>query len=136
MVGGGIPGVCAAISAARQGANVCLIEKDGQLGGRHTQNFRFPFDQEFPTSFPNGRESGLLDEICLEVSRRNQERSHLGLSRVLYDLVKNEKRILLLFNHNLTEAIMNTDENLIKSLLFTKHDLKDSKLAKGKYFID
>lgn len=136
VVGGGIPGVCAAISAARQGANVCLIEKDGQLGGRHTQNFRFPFDQEFPTSFPNGRESGLLDEICLEVSRRNQERSHLGLSRVLYDLVKNEKRILLLFNHNLTEAIMNTDENLIKSLLFTNHDLKDSKLAKGKYFID
>ena len=78
VVGGGIPGVCAAISAAREGANVCLIEKDAQLGGRHTQNFRFPFDQKFPTSFPSGRESGLLDEICIEVSRHNQERSHLG----------------------------------------------------------
>ena len=136
VAGGGIPGVCAAISAARQGANVCLIERDAQLGGRHTQNFRFPFDQKFPTSFPSGRESGLLDEICLEVSRHNLERSHLGLSRVLDDLVRNEKRISLLLNHHLAEANMNADENLIESLLFTNNDLKDSKNAKGKYFID
>jgi len=136
VVGGGIPGVCAAISAARQGANVCLIESNSQLGGRHTQNLRFPFDQNFPISFPSGRESGLLDEICLEVSHYNKERSHLGLTRVLDFLVKNEKRISLLLNHHLTKANMDGDDNLIKSLQFTNNDLNDSKLAKGKYFID
>ena len=136
MVGGGIPGVCAAISAARQGANVCLVEKKSQLGGRHTQNFRFPFDQNFPTFFPSGRESGLLDEICLEVSHYNQERSYLGLSRVLDDLVRNEKRISLLLDHHLTKADMIGEGKLIKSLLFTDNDLNDSKLTRGKYFID
>jgi len=136
VIGGGIPGVCAAISAARQGANVCLVEKNSQLGGRHTQNFRFPFDHNFRTSFPSGRESGLLDEICLEVSYYNKEKSYLGLSRVLDDLVRNEKRISLLLNHHLTDADMNGDEKLIKSLRFINNDLSDSKLTKGKYFID
>ena len=34
VVGGGFPGVCAAVAAARTGAEVALIERDGLLGGQ------------------------------------------------------------------------------------------------------
>ena len=36
VCGGGIAGVCAAVTAARQGANVVLIESSGMLGGTMT----------------------------------------------------------------------------------------------------
>ncbi len=36
VIGGGIAGVSAAIAAARQGASVCLIEKENALGGLAT----------------------------------------------------------------------------------------------------
>lgn len=39
VCGGGIAGVCAAVSAARQGASVMLIERGGSLGGTLTEGF-------------------------------------------------------------------------------------------------
>ena len=39
VCGGGIAGVCAAVSAARQGASVILIERGGSLGGTLTEGF-------------------------------------------------------------------------------------------------
>lgn len=39
VVGGGPAGICAAISAARQGANVLLMERYGYLGGMSTGGF-------------------------------------------------------------------------------------------------
>lgn len=37
VVGGGPAGVCAAISAARNGAKTLLVEQSGMLGGMATQ---------------------------------------------------------------------------------------------------
>lgn len=34
VAGGGFPGVCAAVAAARAGAAVALVERDGMLGGQ------------------------------------------------------------------------------------------------------
>lgn len=39
VCGGGIAGVCAAVTAARQGANTVLIERSGCLGGTMTEGF-------------------------------------------------------------------------------------------------
>jgi len=39
VCGGGIAGVCAAVTAARNGANVILVERSGCLGGTMTEGF-------------------------------------------------------------------------------------------------
>ncbi len=44
VVGGGPAGVCAAVSAARQGAKVILMERYGYLGGMSTGGFVLLFD--------------------------------------------------------------------------------------------
>lgn len=41
VVGGGFPGVCAAVAAARTGAKVGLIERDGLLGGQASVIYTF-----------------------------------------------------------------------------------------------
>ena len=41
VVGGGFPGVCAAVAAARLGVSVALIERDGMLGGQAAEIYTF-----------------------------------------------------------------------------------------------
>lgn len=43
VVGGGISGVAAAVSAARQGMSVLIIEKSGNFGGAMSNSLVFPF---------------------------------------------------------------------------------------------
>ena len=43
VAGGGLSGVAAAISAAREGLNVLLVEKSGCLGGAIANNLVYPF---------------------------------------------------------------------------------------------
>ena len=44
VVGGGFPGVCAAVAAARAGARVALVERDGMLGGQAAEIYTFGLD--------------------------------------------------------------------------------------------
>jgi len=44
VVGGGFPGVCAAVGAARAGASVAMIERDGALGGQAAEVYTFGLD--------------------------------------------------------------------------------------------
>lgn len=44
IVGGGFAGVCAAVAAARAGANTVLIERDGMLGGQAAEVYTFGLD--------------------------------------------------------------------------------------------
>lgn len=44
VAGGGFPGVCAAVGAARAGAKVVLVERDGMLGGQAAEIYTFGLD--------------------------------------------------------------------------------------------
>ena len=44
VVGGGFPGVCAAVGAARAGAKVAIVERDGMLGGQAAEIYTFGID--------------------------------------------------------------------------------------------
>lgn len=66
VAGGGLSGVCAAVSAAREGLGVLLIEKSGSLGGAISNNLVYPFMAYWTNTLEGEREylsEGLFREI-------------------------------------------------------------------------
>ncbi|MDG2166291.1 MAG: FAD-dependent oxidoreductase, partial [Opitutales bacterium] len=94
VAGGGLAGVCAAISAARLGSKVILIQDRSRLGGNsssevkmHPRGSRFGF-----------REGGIIEEICLENAYHNEQYSWEIWDLLLYDKVIREPNIKLLLD--------------------------------------
>ena len=67
VVGGGISGVAAAVSAKRQGLSVLLIEKSGCLGGAMTGSLVYPF---MPFIVPGKEKKIVSDGIFTEMCNR------------------------------------------------------------------
>jgi hypothetical protein len=119
VVGGGISGTCAAISAARNGVNVALVHERSTLGGNSSSEVRlFPEDTCGFTTWI--KESGILEEIAVEERARNWEpyiegmmNSHWDL--VLYEWVKREKNLHLFLNTTMREVEM-ADESHIHAV--------------------
>ena len=70
VVGGGMAGLTAAVSAAREGAKVLLVEKNGFLGGvgtaglvNHLLGARLILDNKIYQSVSTAREMSLADTI-------------------------------------------------------------------------
>jgi hypothetical protein len=119
VVGGGISGTCAAISAARNGVNVALVHERSMLGGNSSSEVRlFPEDTcSFSTWI---KESGILEEITVEERVRNWEPYIEGLMNshwdlVLYEWVKREKNLSLFLNTTMREVEM-ADESHIHAV--------------------
>jgi hypothetical protein len=110
VVGGGISGTCAAISAARNGAKTALVHERSTLGGNSSSEVRL-FPEDTCVFSPWIKESGILEEIAVEERARNWEpyiegmmNSHWDL--VLYEWVKREKNLSLFLNTTMREVSM------------------------------
>ncbi len=101
VVGGGISGMCAAITAAREGASVVLMHERAVLGGNASSEMRMWICGSFGE---NNRETGILEEIALENMYRNPSKSYPLWDTVLFDFVKREKNITLLLNCTCMDA--------------------------------
>jgi hypothetical protein len=105
VCGGGISGVCAAITAARQGVQVILIQDRPVLGGNASSEVRLWILGATSHMFNNNRyarEGGVVDEILTENMYRNPEGNPVVLDTVLLDKIIAEDNILLLLNTTLT----------------------------------
>jgi hypothetical protein len=99
VVGGGLAGVCAAISAARNGARVVLVQDRSVLGGNASSEIRMHVvGADCHGTRPGARESGLLEELRLEDAARNPQRSYAQWDLLLYDKVVAEPNITLLLD--------------------------------------
>src|SRR5512145_1147246 len=86
VVGGGMAGLIAAVSAARHGAKVLLMQDRPVLGGNASSECRVHIcGADRHNSLPNLRETGLLEELRLENLYRNPNRSFSIWDTILYE---------------------------------------------------
>jgi hypothetical protein len=101
VVGGGLAGVCAAITAARQGIKVVLIQDRPVLGGNSSSEVRLwalGATSHMGNNNRWAREGGVIDEIFVENTYRNPEGNPHFYDAVLLDKVISEPNITLLLN--------------------------------------
>ncbi len=101
VVGGGLSGVCAAITAARKGVKVVLIQDRPVLGGNSSSEVRLWIlgaTSHLGNNNRWSREGGVIDEILVENTYKNKEGNPLILDVILLDKVKSEANITLLLN--------------------------------------
>lgn len=101
VVGGGLAGVCAAISAARRAVKVCLIQDRPVLGGNASSEVRvwaLGATSHMGNNNRFSREGGIIDELMTENLRRNREGNPVLFDMVMMDKVLAEENIRLLLN--------------------------------------
>jgi hypothetical protein len=97
VAGGGVAGVCAAISAARHGAKVVLVQDRSRLGGNSSSEVKMHIvGADSHRGRPGWRESGLIEELRLEDAVNNPQRCWEMWDFLLYDKVVSEPNITLL----------------------------------------
>ncbi|MCK0189962.1 FAD-dependent oxidoreductase [Arenibacter sp. F20364] len=118
VVGGGLSGVCTAITAARAGLKVVLLQDRPVLGGNASSEVRL-WSLGATSHMGNNnrwsREGGLINEILLENLKRNKEGNPLIFDTVLLEKVYEEKNITLLLNTAVYE-VEKGDDKKIKSV--------------------
>ncbi len=118
IVGGGLAGTCAAISAAREGLKVVLVQDRPVLGGNASSEVRLwalGATSHQGNNNRYAREGGLIDEIMVENLKRNPEGNPVLFDMVLIDKVKAEKNITLLLNTVMTD-VTKSEATVISSI--------------------
>ncbi|MHC1695815.1 MAG: FAD-dependent oxidoreductase [Eubacteriales bacterium] len=103
VVGGGLAGICAAITAARHGARVVLIQDRPVLGGNASSEVRMWIRGAHGKGM---RECGILEELALENQYRNPTLNFSIWDSVLYGAVSAEDNITLLLNCSVLDAVV------------------------------
>ncbi|MBN2552388.1 MAG: FAD-dependent oxidoreductase [Spirochaetales bacterium] len=87
VCGGGVPGVCAALAAARGTARVALLQDRGVLGGNSSSEACVPPHGASSAGHNRmARETGILEELRMEYAARSPRADN----RVFWDLVLRE----------------------------------------------
>src|SRR5687767_11849989 len=118
VVGGGLSGVCCAITAARSGIKVVLVQDRPVLGGNSSSEVRLWIlgaTSHMGNNNRWAREGGVIDEILVENTYRNPEGNAVIFDTVLLDKVVSEPNIVLLLNTAVHEVIK-SDADTISSL--------------------
>jgi hypothetical protein len=101
VVGGGLSGVCCAITAARAGIRVVLVQDRPVLGGNSSSEVRLwvlGATSHMGNNNRWAREGGVIDELLLENLYRNPEGNPLIFDTILLEKVILEPNITLLLN--------------------------------------
>ena len=131
VVGGGMAGLIAAVSAARHGAKVLLMQDRPVLGGNASSEIRMWI---CGARGPDAKETGLLEEIMLTNYYRNRTMKYAIWDTVLYEKAKFTEGISLLLNCACQEVT--TDGNHIVSIKGYQSTTQTFHEVKANYFAD
>jgi len=95
VCGGGLSGICAAISAARRGVKVVLVQDRPVLGGNASSEMRMGI---MGAAGDHNKEAGILEELQLKNFYHNPLRRYTVWDDVMYSAVVEEPNITLLLN--------------------------------------
>src|SRR5690606_6486094 len=115
ITGGGLSGVCAAITAARQGLKVVLVQDRPVLGGNASSEVRLwvlGATSHMGNNNRWAREGGVIDELLVENMYRNPEGNAIIFDLVLLDKVIQEPNITLLLNTAVYEVEKDGPEHI------------------------
>lgn len=138
VVGGGIAGVCCAISAARAGVKVTLVQDRPVLGGNASSEVRLwvlGATSHMGNNNRWSREGGIIGELLLENLFRNKEGNALIFDTIMLEKVVEEKNITLLLNTSVFATHKNADNNIASVEGFCSQNSKFYALH-GSYFCD
>lgn len=131
VVGGGLSGTIAALSAARHGLKVVLVQDRPVLGGNCSSEIRMWV--RGAKGYWN-RETGILAEFEEENIYRNPTLAPAIWDSVLYGKIKENENITLLLNTSCLDA--ECDKNKIKSILAWQLTTYSWHKVSAKYFAD
>jgi len=138
IVGGGLAGTCAALTAARAGAKVVLVQDRPVLGGNSSSEVRLWIlgaTSHMGNNNRWAREGGVIDEILVENLYRNKEGNAVIFDTILLEKVVNESNIILLLNTAVYDVIKK-DDTSIESVKAFCSQTSTGYLLKAPIFID
>jgi len=135
VVGGGMAGLIAAMSAARHGANVILMHDRPVLGGNASSECRVHIcGADRNAHHPDLRETGILEELRLANLHVNPQRSYSVWDTVLYDAARRQDGLQLMLNCSACDAEM--DGPWIVSVTGWQTTTQTRHTVRAKVFID
>ncbi|MBC6997076.1 FAD-dependent oxidoreductase [Cytophaga sp. FL35] len=138
VVGGGLSGVCSAITAARSGLKVILFQDRPVLGGNASSEVRL-WSLGATSHMGNNnrwsREGGLINEILLENLKRNKEGNPLIFDTVLLEKIYEEKNITLFLNTAVYQVEKSDGKNIESVTAFCSQN-STTYIAKAPLFVD
>ena len=131
VVGGGMAGTCAALTSARQGLKVTLVQDRPVLGGNASSEVRLWIlgaTSHMGNNNRWAREGGVIDEILLENVYRNKEGNPLILDTILLEKVAQEPNITLLLNTAVYEVEKSSARKISSAKAFCSQSSTQYKL--------
>lgn len=138
VVGGGLTGICCAISAARRGSKVLLIQDRPVLGGNASSEIRLwalGATSHMGNNNRWAREGGIINEIMTENVYRNKEGNPVLFDTVLVDIVMAEPNITLLLDTVVYKVTKSSNE-LIDHIVAYNPLNETRYLIKGQFYAD
>lgn len=119
VVGGGLSGVCAAITAARQGLQIILVQDRPVLGGNASSEVRLwvlGATSHMGNNNRWAREGGVIDELLVENMWRNPEGNAVVFDFIILEWTLREPNITLLLNTAVDSAETASEDGRITSV--------------------
>ena len=135
VIGGGMAGTSGAVTAARLGLKVILIQDRPVLGGNASSEVRV-----WPQGHVNQAPWPRVGDVVMELVPDQRADSHNAQSAVVFDddrkldVARSEENLTLLLEHRMNEAV--TEDGLVRSVVC--QDVRSGRRVRvrGRWFLD
>lgn len=135
VVGGGLSGMCAAIAAARHGANTAIVQNRSVYGGNASSEIRMHIvGANSHAAKPDLAETGILMEMLLENKRRNPYASFPVFDSVLWETVQFQENLTSYLNTNMDDVIL--ENGRIRTIICHQNTTETELRLSADIFVD